>query len=1009
MIRAIVLCAIVVVLFRPPLSGQNYIFAQLTGSPVNTTGWNLQGYAKVGNITGTGNSEILLCPADTATSGAIFFNRPINLSVCNKWKAEFDFRMYDGTGADGLAFCFLDVPPSGYVAGGGLGIPATANGLKICFDTWNNCLPWPQYNVAVPKIEIRWGPGYGECVAQPTLENTTGNLSFIRSSAYNHARIEYESGNINIYVNDVLYLSGYQQFNFSGYLGFTASTGGFSDNHSIKNVVIYTEMPPSNAGNDVAICPGDTVQLGHESNPLYTYSWSPVVGLSNTSIADPLVSLTNETGTVLVQKYFVNTSFAGRPGCASVDSVIVQVNPKPATAFQVPVVCLPNGKAVFTNATTIGDGTLDQVSYLWAFSTGQTSMQKDTVIVYQAPGNYSVKLTATSVHGCADSLTQSFTIHPQATVSLSTRDEYCQDSTLQFYGSATSIPAIGKWYWHFGDNTTDTLQNPAHRFTTADTFTVRLYAQTVEGCSSDTVDKPVIINPLPLAGFAYSGLLCKNQLINFRDTSRPMIGSITNYTWSFDDGTSAGGNTTTRTYPAAGSYQVRLSVQNSKGCISKPVFQQVVINPSPVVQFLLPEICIGMNGVFTDTSFISDGSEQLFTYTWLIEGTQYLTKNATHRFNNPGNYPVRLKVTSGLGCTDSLVQTVAVSSYPVTSFAILTTDFCGNLPLVIQDNSSVQYASIERLKVFWNWPDLSDTSAFPDPVAGTSYEHRYESFGYQPQKQVNVKVQAYSSGGCFTEQVASSILFASPRLVFDPIPVFCSNISEDIKLTNARDTSSFSGSGFYYGKGIIDQQAFNPSVAGTGSHTITYKHTLVNGCFDSMAAIARVAPQPVVAAGTDVTILQGGVTRLNGAASGGNNITLAWTPPTGLSNAAIPNPEASPEEDTYYTLTATNNDACSNTDIVFVRVLKTPLIPNAFSPNGDGINDVWQVTYLNSYPGCVVEIFNRNGQRVFQSTGYSKPWDGTFNGKPLPVGTYYYIIDTKRITKKLAGYVTLLK
>ena len=67
------------------------------------------------------------------------------------------------------------------------------------------------------------------------------------------------------------------------------------------------------------------------------------------------------------------------------------------------------------------------------------------------------------------------------------------------------------------------------------------------------------------------------------------------------------------------------------------------------------------------------------------------------------------------------------------------------------------------------------------------------------------------------------------------------------------------------------------------------------------------------------------------------------------------------------------------------------------------------VTYLNSYPGCVVEIFNRNGQRVFQSTGYSKPWDGTFNGKPLPVGTYYYVIDTKRITKKLAGYVTILK
>ncbi|MDE3211615.1 MAG: hypothetical protein KGM98_00160, partial [Bacteroidota bacterium] len=133
---------------------QTYVFAQLTGSPMNTTGWNLQGGARVTNVTGTGNSELLLCPL-TSPSGAVFFNQPINLSLCNKWKAEFDYRMYDGTGADGIAFCFLDVPPVGFVAGGGLGIPSTANGLKICFDTWNNCIPFDPSTVHenMPKIE----------------------------------------------------------------------------------------------------------------------------------------------------------------------------------------------------------------------------------------------------------------------------------------------------------------------------------------------------------------------------------------------------------------------------------------------------------------------------------------------------------------------------------------------------------------------------------------------------------------------------------------------------------------------------------------------------------------------------------------------------------------------------------------------------------------------------------------------------------------------------------------
>src|SRR5262249_10853320 len=159
-------------------------------------------------------------------SGAVFYNQPINLSLCNKWIAEFDFRMYDGTGADGIAFCFLDVPPVGFVNGGGLGIPSTANGLKVCFDTWNNCIPFDPNTVHqnMPKIEIRWGRGYddnsnpnnlivGECLPGPTRDNSDGKISFIRSPDYSHAKITYDSGNIQVYVNDSLYLSGYQQFN----------------------------------------------------------------------------------------------------------------------------------------------------------------------------------------------------------------------------------------------------------------------------------------------------------------------------------------------------------------------------------------------------------------------------------------------------------------------------------------------------------------------------------------------------------------------------------------------------------------------------------------------------------------------------------------------------------------------------------------------------------------------------------------------------------------------------
>jgi gliding motility-associated-like protein len=83
--------------------------------------------------------------------------------------------------------------------------------------------------------------------------------------------------------------------------------------------------------------------------------------------------------------------------------------------------------------------------------------------------------------------------------------------------------------------------------------------------------------------------------------------------------------------------------------------------------------------------------------------------------------------------------------------------------------------------------------------------------------------------------------------------------------------------------------------------------------------------------------------------------------------------------------------------------------PNAFSPNADGTNDAWIIPTLLSYPDCTVQIFNRNGESVFRSNGYSKPWDGNHKGKPLPAGTYYYVIGLTPDLKKLSGAVTILR
>jgi gliding motility-associated-like protein len=155
--------------------------------------------------------------------------------------------------------------------------------------------------------------------------------------------------------------------------------------------------------------------------------------------------------------------------------------------------------------------------------------------------------------------------------------------------------------------------------------------------------------------------------------------------------------------------------------------------------------------------------------------------------------------------------------------------------------------------------------------------------------------------------------------------------------------------------------------------------------------------------------LEGGQTTIKPLYYYGKSLSFLWTPPTYLDSTTIAAPVSTPLDDITYKLTLTAIGGCSVNDTIFIKVLKSPEVPNAFSPNGDGINDTWRIKYLESYPGATVEVFNRYGQKVFNSTGYDVDWDGNVNGKPLPVGTYYYIINPKNNRKIISGSVTIIK
>ncbi|MBC7744243.1 MAG: gliding motility-associated C-terminal domain-containing protein [Flavobacterium sp.] len=172
----------------------------------------------------------------------------------------------------------------------------------------------------------------------------------------------------------------------------------------------------------------------------------------------------------------------------------------------------------------------------------------------------------------------------------------------------------------------------------------------------------------------------------------------------------------------------------------------------------------------------------------------------------------------------------------------------------------------------------------------------------------------------------------------------------------------------------------------------------------------EISKDPVADAGLDITIIEGGSTTISGKAEG-SNLRFIWTPSSYLSNTTILNPVVNPPESTTYLLTVISDDGCNLTssDEVFIKVLKNPVIPNTFTPNGDLKNDLWNIIALDSYADATIKVYNRYGQIIFESIGYAEPWDGSFRGKPLPVGVYFYIIDLKRGSPVLKGSVSVLR
>jgi len=468
--------------------------------------------------------------------------------------------------------------------------------------------------------------------------------------------------------------------------------------------------------------------------------------------------------------------------------------------------------------------------------------------------------------------------------------------------------------------------------------------------------------------------------------------------WAYT-GTGVSGSTFNPAIAGVGTFQIIATYTGANGCKHADT-TDVTVMPLPTVAFTVGAVTCEKSAIaFTDNSVPNAASIQTWDWDFGDASAHAASQNAVHAYPSASSYAVTLTVTNSNGCTASLPKTVDVHYRPFADFSMPASVCLPGGAAAFANLSTV--ADDANPSFAWNFGDPNDPTGSTSPAP----THHYSSVG-----PFSVQLTVTSKFGCMKDTVHTlSTVHPEPFADFAATPdSVC--LQDSIQFIN-NSTGNIVTHAWDFGDGTTDIANLSPwhTYTGSGTFNVTYSYTDNFGCRSNTAAHpATVNPYPVMDAGPTIYVLQGGTVQLRATAQG-SNLEYLWTPSLYLSDSSLLNPYCKPLAEQFYTLRVTNIGGCYVEDTMTVKLLKEPAIPNAFSPNGDRVNDTWEIGELAYYSGCTVEVFNRNGQKVFTSYGYAVNWDGTSNGKPLPVGTYYYVINPKNGHKLISGNVTILR
>lgn len=479
--------------------------------------------------------------------------------------------------------------------------------------------------------------------------------------------------------------------------------------------------------------------------------------------------------------------------------------------------------------------------------------------------------------------------------------------------------------------------------------------------------------------------------VQFNGTTN-LAGSLT-WTWDFGDGTFSAGQNVSHSFKRVGTYNVTLKVKSTTSACGLPitdsftVTKPITINTVFSVDYDYKGNCVNQPTQFSDSTILTLGN--ITSRTWDFgDGSPFSNAlNPVHTYSSVGVYNVKLLIsTSGVCNADSMIKQVYIESQPTTLFT--PGNGCINLPVQFTDNSTNTTSGIGKWK--WYFGD-GDSSVARNPL------HTYLNDG-----NYTVQLQASSPHGCNGAVVSKPVVIDSK-----PVAIFDYQFPCLDKPTIFNNSSTNVFGSMVYGWSFGDTKTssvINPShqYLAAGNYSVSLVVSTVNGC-STIITKPVIVTQNFANAGRDTIVLYDQPYQLNGSGGG----TYLWTAATNLSNANIANPTAQLKKDETFTLQTTSAEGCVATDVVTLKVVTNfdVYVPKAFTPNGDGTNDMLKplpvgIDHLNYF-----KIYNRYGQEVFATKELGKGWDGKISGKLQPQGAFVWIVQAvdifgKTITKQ---------